>query len=545
MASVHGGGFRIVKDDPDGKQFAHRREVRFSTFDLNGRVHGANLHGVYEPDKKTVLFKKVENAATGNFRAFDTPNIGRDAAIYDRILKEQSTDELPDIAAVAALGVAMMDGTGGETIDGHIPAAYTYLGQFIAHDITKMVQLSGHQPTNGRTAILDLDSVFGEIDTRLNPAPDVHCNGGLMLGTISGAKSTSHSDLPRTRYGQAIIPDDRNDHNLAVAQFHVALVKFHQSVCILFPNESAEEQRTITRRHFQAIVLLDYLKRIIDPEVYRDVMNNRRAVVYREVDPEQPFLIPIEFSAACFRFGHSMVRSAYQPWGKQQEVGVFEHLVKNTYRGGALIEGKLEHSWVVNWPGLLRARRSPDRVMAGLIDTKLTQELFDLREWPGLFPAAGKRGAYESANLAARTLMRGHSLGIPSAQVVLEHVASRLDGRPALQALSDDKLIEVSNPLVAKCLVLGNFGKRLQNRTPLWFYVLRESEHFCRGQRLGPLASRIVFETIHASIQEDPLGIIDKEGKLNFAPEAAVASRRDHKFLLKDMFRCINRVWHT
>ena len=57
---------------------------------------------------------------------------------------------------------------------------------------------------------------------------------------------------------------------------------------------------------------------------------------------------------------------------------------------------------------------------------------------------------------------------------------------------------------------LGSF--HLKDRTPLWFYVLREAEVTADGERLGPVGGRIVAEVIiglikgdrHSYLRQDP-----------------------------------------
>ena len=44
----------------------------------------------------------------------------------------------------------------------------------------------------------------------------------------------------------------------------------------------------------------------------------------------------------------------------------------------------------------------------------------------------------------------------------------------------------------------------LTKQTPLWYYILKESEVRRNGNRLGPLGSRFVAETIHAALRADP-----------------------------------------
>src|SRR5438128_145478 len=53
------------------------------------------------------------------------------------------------------------------------------------------------------------------------------------------------------------------------------------------------------------------------------------------------------------------------------------------------------------------------------------------------------------------------------------------------------------------------FGPRMNERTPLWYYLLREAEvrgirRFRGGECLGPLGSRIVAEVLLGVMNADP-----------------------------------------
>ena len=544
MTAVHGGGLQVVRDDPQQSLFSDMNT--FSVLDIGNRIADVRLFGAYRQETKLFELKPVDAALDEGIalprRRFVAAPV--EALIYDRLMPKAEPEDLPDLAAVEALGHAMMDGTGVPTVADGIPAAYTYLGQFIAHDISKMVQReTDGKFYNWRTPALDLDSLFGPVDRHLSPAPDVYSAAGLMLGRTSGTKAPLYDDLPRTKIGEAVIPDARNDQNLAVAQLHVAITKFHQTVSLLFPDKTAEEWRLLTTRHFHSLVLFDYLRRIVDPAVFADVMTNGRAVVHPQpVSDNDPFLIPVEFAAACFRFGHSMVRGAYTPWSRQRATVTFGELVQHTHLGGSLVEGRyLGADWVVDWSGLIGIGLDHDRVMAAAIDTNLTQGLFDLRRRQGLLPEKTEADRLASANLAARTMVRGHGLCIRTAQAAIDFIGSRVKG---LSTLSDDELLDVSNPRVKQTLTAGDFGKRLQNRTPLWFYVLREAEHFHAGKHLGPLASRLVMETIHAAIQATPGGIIAGDNSVDFTAEERLGGWPGRAFYLRDMLACVERHWH-
>jgi hypothetical protein len=45
-------------------------------------------------------------------------------------------------------------------------------------------------------------------------------------------------------------------------------------------------------------------------------------------------------------------------------------------------------------------------------------------------------------------------------------------------------------------------------KTPLWYYILREAQLKGQGNRLGPVGSRIVSETLYGLILESPNSIL-------------------------------------
>jgi hypothetical protein len=130
-----------------------------------------------------------------------------------------------------------------------------------------------------------------------------------------------------------VIGDPRNDENLVVAQTHLAFLKFHNRLIEREPLgddgdddgsatfTQAEEDRRQTpfhrarrrvRWHYQWLVLNDFLPNIIVPGVLADIRNDGRKFYDFDGEPfgGRPFM-PLEFSGAAYRFGHSMVRETY------------------------------------------------------------------------------------------------------------------------------------------------------------------------------------------------------------------------------------------
>ena len=546
MTARHGDGISIVakqslRSRADLKQAI---DVDFEIFDDTGQI-GSNLNqsldGTFKlSDKSLLAFGQPNQSANTRFKS------------YERLTTKAEESDLQDQAVLAALGIAMShdEGSRPERLSG-IPAGYTYIGQFIAHDISRFFQPVLGTLQNNRSAALDLDSVFGKADTTAKSVA-THTIGGLSLGHTNSPYATGRvpDDIPRSRKGEPVLPDSRNDAHLALSQTHVAVIKFHHAVCKKYPRLSPEKQRAVTTQHFQYAVLHDYLPRLIQKEIYSDVMRNGRAVFEagRRIDPNK-FQIPIEFAAAAFRFGHSLVRGDYTPWNECRpklptSVGDFW---SNSYLGGGEREGdnnldggKLRNTWVSDWQILIDFSGTPlakfqtrAPLIASAIDTAIALPLAAIPKVQ--FPTTGLKGPWTVANLASRTLVRGRSLGIADAFTVHREINDMLvtAGRTPLAVLSADQLINGENEFVQHSFQ-QNVGE-LMKKPPLWYYVLKEASHNARsfgaGRRVGPLASLIVMETIHAAIDADKNSWLHRPDIMNNHPMAGECFRGFADFL--------------
>ena len=195
-------------------------------------------------------------------------------------------------------------------------AGFTFLGQFLDHDITfdptssLERQVDPEAVNNFRTPALELDNVYG---SRRGASPHLYDQtspGGIKLLIDDEAPN----DLPRNSQNTAIIGDPRNDENLIVSQLHLAFLKFHNAVIdwvldsgVSSPNEAFDEAQRLVRRHYQWIILHEFLPATVGQGLVDDVLEKgRRFYNWRN----EPF-IPVEFSVAAYRFGHSQVRPGY------------------------------------------------------------------------------------------------------------------------------------------------------------------------------------------------------------------------------------------
>ena len=443
---------------------------------------------------------------------------------------------------------------GGGGTAGSVPAGYTYLGQFVDHDLTLdktalMTEGEVDPATllSGRSPSLDLDSLYGAGPGSPGSLPffaadKVHLRVGDTqregsLGVKAGRDLPRVGTGPAAKARRALIPDPRNDENLAVGQTHLAFIHFHNRVVDKLPpgTPEAERFRSARRRvtlHYQWVVRHDYLPRICDPKVLDDVWERGRKLVEPGASAISVPTMPVEFSVAAFRMGHSMIRDAYN-WNSvfADGAGSLDLLFFFSGTGGDLGGNKkLVSSWIADWrrmydfpaggrPGMPAPDSGVNRAMR--LDTRLTDPL--------AFLPSGSFGGTDSTppmqhNLAFRNLVRGSLVRLATGQ----QMVTRL--RNAGVAVT---------PLTKAQILGGNNGAELDHltgaernavaaRTPLWFYVLREAE--LNGGRMTGVGARILAETFHRVIEGSRISIVREPGWKPNLPSA-----RAGKFEMTDL----------
>src|SRR5512133_2778147 len=125
-----------------------------------------------------------------------------------------------------------------------ITAGFTFLGQFLDHDMTfdPTSSLARRQDPeairNFRIPALDLDSVYGSGPVASPQLYDQTIDAGrtsLLVEEIPGSGAVSidgstRMDLPRNRQLGALVGGPRNDENLVVSQLQLAFLRFHNRV---------------------------------------------------------------------------------------------------------------------------------------------------------------------------------------------------------------------------------------------------------------------------------------------------------------------------
>src|SRR4051812_48439823 len=131
-----------------------------------------------------------------------------------------------------------------------ISAGYTYLGQFIDHDIT-FDPASSLQKLNDPDALVDFRTPRLDLDCLYGRGPDdqpyMYDGPRFRLGRplLELDQPSKRRDLPRyddiedtKRPKRALIGDKRNDENVIVSQLHASMLQFHNKLVDLNPGAS-------------------------------------------------------------------------------------------------------------------------------------------------------------------------------------------------------------------------------------------------------------------------------------------------------------------
>ena len=364
-------------------------------------------------------------------------------------------------------------------------AGFTFLGQFLDHDMTFDPTSSLERQTdpesiaNFRTPALELDSVYGS-GRGASPHLYDQTSPGAAKFLIDAA---APQDLPRNSQNTAITGDPRNDENLIVSQLHLAFLKFHNAVVdrvlqggVTNPNDAFDEAQRLVRWHYQWIIVHEFLPKTVGQRLIDDILRKGR----RYYDWRNAPFIPVEFSVAAYRFGHSQVRQGYRAnFAGDNGQPFTKHLLDATIPEtnpdpNDLRGGKRASRRFVDWQTFFDfgdGQSKPNK----LIDTALSSPLFALTS-PALNMQANPR------SLAQRNLLRHLTFELPAGQ----HVAAVMGISPLARADLAD---------------LRPLG--FDTRTPLWIYVLREAQVKQGGKTLGPVGGRIVAEVFIGLLQGD------------------------------------------
>ncbi len=479
-------------------------------------------------------------------RTVSEADFGRMKLLDELAAAAPSNHDLELLAAemISPLADTAKDGEDDEE-NPYIPAGYTYFGQFVDHDLTFDTHSVFDDPTsferasNMRTPRFDLDNVYGRGPDDQPYLFQDSFDGTLLLGE---ALDNGVKDVQRNAEGRAIIGDPRNDENSVVVQLQSAFIRFHNKMVgravagIGTPKLSGRAAylwaQTQTRHHYQRIVLDDYMPRIMDPAastvsaIFSSLSTGHRPTL-KLYDLDHPPYMPVEFSVAAYRFGHSMIRPGYRMSAKPGDVAqsgpdnVRLFKIFDGETGGLRGFQRLNKGKGIDWSlffakGLaagtpLGAAGAVANNAKGVRRTQYAYKIDTMVVAPiGTLPHAV---AFNPSSLALRNMMRGRDFGLPSGQD-----AARRIGAPVI---ADDKLSVRVNNDFANRKTIKAISPHFAGNAPLWFYILAEAEQpviagvaagkspLELGTRLGPLGGAIVLETVVGLMLSDPESVLN------------------------------------
>lgn len=453
MRTIHGGVGRLLQSQNESR---YSREGRFGRLFPNLPALGADL-----------------------------PGFG-DLGVLQQALRELGKKS----------GVMDGSGTGPETnpdSTSGLPAGFTFLGQFIDHDITfdptssLERQNDPESIANFRTPTLELDNVYGS-----GPAASPHLytrDGGKIKFLVD---QNFPNDLPRNSVNTALIGDPRNDENFIISQLHLAFLKFHNAVTDRYASELGLGGEALfrrvqqdVRRHYQNLVVYDFLARLVDERLIDKIIQEGPRYYRPRVEP----FIPVEFSVAAYRFGHSMVRDRYSINAERPGVPLFDPTADpanpTDLRGGFRPTAP-DPNRIVQWSFFFEFDGSRRPQKGKRLDRKLSGSLFNLFFLNDPDP--------ERNSLAVRNLLRGLAFNLPTGQSIARAIGAK-ELRP-----EDFEHVGFGPKAHAA---------RFMEETPLWFYILHEADVLGdQGRRLGPVGATIVAEVFLGLLHYDRMSYL-------------------------------------
>jgi Animal haem peroxidase len=424
-------------------------------------------------------------------------------------------DDAATLTALAKLAQAMVavadpadpkDGPDNE--ESGIPAAYTYFGQFIDHDLT-FDPASSLQRQNDPDALVDYRTPRFDLDNVYGRGPDdqpyLYEDGrSFILGSPLGgaAVNPNAKDLPRSQPAgnaqRAIIGDPRNDENVIVSQLQGLFHRFHNKLAAANSNASFADIQREVRFHYQWAVLNDFLPTIVSADVLNQVLpphsgskpSKPNLEFYK---PKHEAFMPLEFSVAAYRFGHSMVRPGYRLSETIGPLAIFAADPSQALTGFR----KFPNNWAIDWNLFIDlVPRDPANTtrtqLAYKIDTSLVNPLGNLPPSVAVDPSI----------LALRNLQRGWRMRLPSGQDVARAMGLiPLEDKDILIGKFTGDSADIIGPITS-------IDPAFTGKCPLWTYILAETVETnvtiqttqggktIKTRKLGPVGGRIVAETI-------------------------------------------------
>jgi hypothetical protein len=432
-----------------------------------------------------------------------------------------------------------------------IPSGYTYLLQFVAHDLVhSAIPLSvagtlGAGTANARRTPLQLETLFGSgpvgspfvyaLDapnddrrTKLRLGrmrwKDKNVDAGCPFRDIARAPAENVTGIDRSIAGhrvaltEALVADPRNDDHAIMSQLTalfallhnnlIDLVRRHEPAAGANAHFGAAYKRFLCVRGavtsiYHNIIRKDLMRRVLHPTIYAAYCGPNPDFIDRSSDigkADDGWQIPIEFSHGAFRFGHAMVRPEYQI------NDLSNHDLNNTLEKSSAndpVNMPLDSSWIVRWSRFFEIDGSRPN-----FSRRIGPYLSDGLGNDQIFPAFDET---DRVGLLYRDLFGAAIAGMWSVDALIAEIAVRRPYFINMSRLLSDRAWRVSQIrdwLVSEPVYGGLTAddiETLSNDPPLPFFILFEAmqQPEAKGLCLGPLGSIIVSEVIFGALHSE------------------------------------------
>jgi len=426
-----------------------------------------------------------------------------------------------------------------------IPSGYTYLLQLIAHDLVLSSEFvpgprgAKSELRNHRSFALDLDTLYGPgpaacplayatddnsgFSTRLRlgrmAEPPSHVRGtdqalrDIARGRALPDNSQETYDTALQPAPEALIADPRNDASAMLSQTLTLFIWLHNTAIRKTTNiipdsdpQPGDRQRrfSLARQFvvnsYNNIIAEDLMPRVMGPNVLEAYRKSGKPIFDRNNDGR----MPLEFSHAVMRFGHTMIRESYTFNTAPNTHDILVAVETNSTQRPTDVP--LDRRWIIQWP---RFFDFGDRNLKN----------YSRRIGPSF--AMGLMGFESIAphTVGHRDLMRGGFADLWSVKALIKEIES-ISGEiiAASPLLSDfpaaSKKIEAWLKRFNPGHGLGLSECEIQtvaDDPPLYFFILFEAMEECAGTHLGTLGSIIFAETILHHLTFEKILSLDTE----------------------------------
>ena len=442
-----------------------------------------------------------------------------------------------------------------------LPSGYTYLLQFVAHDLVhSAIPLSvagvlGADTANARRAALRLETLYGSGPVGspfvyAQDAPNDERRTKLRLGRMRWDEKGVQPGCPfrdiartpaenvtgidrsiaghRVALTEALIADPRNDDHAIMSQLTALFALLHNGLIDIVrrgepaagPNANlgAAYKRFLCARDaltaiYHNIIRKDVMRRVMHPAIYAAYSGPTPDFIDRPSDLSNEFAtraarepngwqIPLEFSHGAFRFGHAMVRPEYVI----NDLATHD-LNKTLEKTSANdpVNMPLDATWIVRW--------------SRFFEIKGSRPNFSRRIGPFLSDGLGNDQIFPAFDLTNRVgllyrdLLGASLAGMWSVDALIAEIAVRRPHFISMSRLLADRPYRVSRlrDWLASETTYGGLTSEdietIASDPPLPFFILFEAmqQPQAEGLCLGPLGSIIVSEVIFGALADNEL----------------------------------------